>query len=55
MKERLIATGDISQVDVVAKQLYRQSTTDTSLEKPVTKQMLKEQYHWDEILGCICT
>ena len=55
MKERLIATGDISQVDVVAKQLHRQSTTDTTLEKPVTKKMLKEQYLWDELLGRTCT
>ena len=53
MKETLVATGTLKQVDIIARRLYRQSVTVTAQEKPVTKQMLKEIYHWDENLGCI--
>ena len=53
MKEKLVQTGNLQECEVVAKQLSRQSQTDTTLEKPVTKQMLKEIWHWDESSGCI--
>ena len=51
MKEKLVATGSLDQVDVLAKQLYQKTVTNTSKEKPVTKKMLAEQWHWDEFLG----
>ena len=51
MKEVLIATGSLQEVTATAKQLFSKSVTDTSKEKPVTKKMLKEQYHWDEFLS----
>ena len=50
MKEVLISTGSLQEVTAVAKQLYSKSVTDTT-KKPVTKKMLKEQYHWDEFLA----
>lgn len=50
MKEALVATGSLKQCENVAKQLHRETFTDTTREKPVTKQMLKEIYHWDESL-----
>ena len=37
MKEKLVATGSLDQVDVLAKQLYQKTVTNTSKEKPVTK------------------
>ena len=52
MKEQLVATGNLQACDAVAKQLSRKSVTDTTKEKPVTKQMLKEMWHWDETLVC---
>lgn len=50
MKEALVATGSLQQCEVIAKQMHVQSTTKTTMEKPVTKQMLKEIWHWDETL-----
>ena len=40
-------TGNIGEVENVAKRIHRESVTDTTREKPVTKQMLKEIWHWD--------
>lgn len=50
MKEALVASGSLTQCEVVASQLARSSVVDTTKEKPVTKKMLKEVYHWDEYL-----
>ncbi len=50
MKETLVATGSLQQCEVIAKQMHLKSMTHTTTEKPVTKQMLKEIWHWDEIL-----
>lgn len=50
MKEQLVATGNLQACDAVAKQLSRKSVTDTTKEKPVTKQMLKEMWHWDDTM-----
>lgn len=52
LKETLVATGSLSECEVVAKRLHTRSVTDTTKEKPVTKQMLKEMWHWDESLNC---
>lgn len=51
MKAKLVETGCMEHVDVVAKQLHSQSLTRSAKEKPVTKKMLAEQWHWDELLG----
>ena len=48
-----MASGSLHECEVVAKQLFKESITDTTQEKPVTKQMLKEIWHWDENLGSI--
>ena len=52
MKEALVATGSLKECEVVASQLARSSVVDTTKEKPVTKKMLKEVWHWDECLDC---
>ena len=52
LKETLVATGSLTQCEVVAKKMHTRSVTDTTKEKPVTKQMLKEIWHWDESLSC---
>lgn len=52
MKEALVASGSLNQCTVVATELARSSVVDTTKEKPVTKKMLKEVYHWDECLDC---
>lgn len=48
MKEALVKSGSLTECEHVARKLCQESVTDTTREKPVTKQMLKEIYHWDE-------
>ena len=48
LKEAFLKTGQFSDVQAVVKQLRSKKVKDEDTEKPVTKQMLKEIYKWDE-------
>ena len=48
MKETLLKTGSLQEVDIVVQRMSSQSVKDQDTEKPVTKHMLKEIYKWDE-------
>lgn len=40
MKEKLVATGSLDQVDVLAKQLYQKTVTNTSKRSQLPKRCL---------------
>lgn len=52
LKEALIKTGSLSEVDACASQLRSHAVKEKNVEKPVTKKMLAEVYHWDESFDC---
>ena len=52
LKETLLKTGSLDEVDACASQLRSHAVKEKNVEKPVTKKMLAEVYHWDEFLGC---
>ena len=45
--------GSFSQLEIKVKQWVQKTKTEESVERPVTRTMLKEIYHWDE-LGAQC-
>ena len=48
MKEVWLKTGSFDEVEAMVKRIRSQKVKDTDKEKPVTKKMLKEIWHWDE-------
>ena len=52
LKETLLKTGSLDAVDACASQLRSLAVKEKNVEKPVTKKMLAEIYHWDEFSGC---
>lgn len=52
LKEAWLKSGSLDAVDACATQLRSHAVKEKNVEKPVTKKMLAEVYHWDENFGC---
>ena len=56
------SSGSFAQLEIKVKQWVQKTKTEESVERPVTRTMLKEIYHWDELVaqcklfgfGCTC-